>query len=405
MFFPLQLSYVLLSLLLLGRVHNVSAGYSPYYAKSLQHSHQHHHTGLSKLNGYERYHPRDVFVKRNTTSYVEELKSEITAFDNLMTTWFVFARTTANYSQIAQVHDIIHAHQAWFQQWFDGAPQDLKTSQLCAENVTFAGWMSALYDSVNVTSPEASIQQLQNDVKAYEGWIKSWLISALTTTIIDRTLPTSTMPYYSIASTPLQPIPTKTQAPDSRPYTTNTIIETTSAFPSFSSSLSLPSSTTAFNPRATDNVAVYFGQTDQTGNVTLKDICTDNNVNIVIVAFVNGFFNSTTGGGYPTVNFGAAGGNPDATMLANNASGLLWCPDLASQIQGCQDAGKIVLLSLGGSIANSTFTDDNQSEVFAGLLWDMFGNSTHIDPAMRPFGQVVVDGFDIGEHHVHISNV
>ena len=122
----------------------------------------------------------------------------------------------------------------------------------------------------------------------------------------------------------------------------------------------------------------------------------DNAVDIVTLAFVNGFFEPDSGG-YPTVDFGAASGTTNAAQTAAGANGLLWCPDLASQIEGCQNSGKIVLLSLGGSTAAyNTFANSSQAESMASMLWNLFGGNSTTDVNLRPFGSVVVDGFDIG---------
>ena len=58
-----------------------------------------------------------------------------------------------------------------------------------------------------------------------------------------------------------------------------------------------------------------------------------------------------------------------------------------------------MLLSLGGWAfrVNTVFANDTQAEKLAGTLWDLFGNGTGLDPQLRPFGSVVLDGFDLGK--------
>lgn len=65
------------------------------------------------------------------------------------------------------------------------------------------------------------------------------------------------------------------------------------------------------------------------------------------------------------------------------------CDFLASDIETCQAAGKIVTLSLGGATGSDTFSSASQAESFADLIWDEFlGGSS----STRPFGSAVLDG-------------
>lgn len=82
-------------------------------------------------------------------------------------------------------------------------------------------------------------------------------------------------------------------------------------------------------------------------------------------------------------------------MNAVGATGLQSCPNLASEIKSCQSSGKKVLLSLGGSLATSAFSSDDQASKFATTLWNLFGAGTGTDAGLRPFGDVTLDGFDV----------
>lgn len=126
-------------------------------------------------------------------------------------------------------------------------------------------------------------------------------------------------------------------------------------------------------------------------------LCSNNNVDIVILAFVSDFFGQN---GYPTASFGPGCSGPNEAQAAT-APGLPDCSELAIEIQQCQQIGKKVLVSVGGYIANSSFTSDTQARQFADTLWNLFGAGTGDDPALRPFGAgVTVDGFDIdNENH------
>ena len=53
-----------------------------------------------------------------------------------------------------------------------------------------------------------------------------------------------------------------------------------------------------FDKFATNNVAVYFGQTDITGTTSLGAQCEDSDVDIVIVAFLDQYFGPN---GFPGV--------------------------------------------------------------------------------------------------------
>lgn len=152
-----------------------------------------------------------------------------------------------------------------------------------------------------------------------------------------------------------------------------------------------------FDTQSSKNVAVYFGQTPVTGGTTLAAQCPDPNIDIVILAFV---ISATDGGSYPRVNFGAACGGQTSAM-AQEAPGLLSCPQLASDIATCQTTyGKKVLLSIGGATSGIVFATPTQASNFADVLWKLFGPIGNIDLALRPFGAVAIDGFDIGTSHL-----
>jgi hypothetical protein len=148
-----------------------------------------------------------------------------------------------------------------------------------------------------------------------------------------------------------------------------------------------------FNATSQSNVAVYFGQTDATAATTLEAQCADPNTDIVILAFV---LRQLDGGAYPQLNFGAACGG-QTSLMAPKAPGLLYCPELAGNITACQRGwGKKVMLSIGGVTSNIKFGSEKAAKTFARVLWDLFGPPGNVDVELRPFGDVEVDGFDIG---------
>ncbi|KAK3109297.1 hypothetical protein LTR53_017603 [Teratosphaeriaceae sp. CCFEE 6253] len=151
-----------------------------------------------------------------------------------------------------------------------------------------------------------------------------------------------------------------------------------------------------FNPQASDNVAVYYGQTPNTTAAGLGELCRNPNVDLVLLAFVTAFFAAHD---QPRVNFGAACDAPSAAQLAS-APDLLDCPRLAAEIKSCQRLGKPVLVSLGGYIASTSLSSTAQAKRVAATLWDLFGAGT-ATPDLRPFRDAVVDGFDLDNESGH----
>jgi chitinase len=152
---------------------------------------------------------------------------------------------------------------------------------------------------------------------------------------------------------------------------------------------------------AKDNVVVYYGQTTQTSAVPLTQVCADPSVDVVILAFVPNLFGP---GGWPTLNMGPHCWAASAAQAQAGATGLIDCVSdgFATQVQQCQDSGKIMMLSLGGAQAYSDtiIPSDQDAEMLASKLWNLFLGGTEIPQtnAIRPFGNVVLDGIDIGEH-------
>jgi chitinase len=151
---------------------------------------------------------------------------------------------------------------------------------------------------------------------------------------------------------------------------------------------------------AKDNVVVYYGQTTQTSAVPLTEVCADPSVDLVILAFVPDLFGP---GGWPTLNMGPHCWAASAAQAEAGATGLIDCVSdgFATQVQQCQDSGKTVMLSLGGAqgYSDTAIPSDQDAEMLASQLWNLFLGGTEIPQtnAMRPFGNVVLDGIDIGK--------
>lgn len=156
--------------------------------------------------------------------------------------------------------------------------------------------------------------------------------------------------------------------------------------------ISIVSSTASsyvFNPDATNNLVVYYGSTIKTTTTNLTNLCNNIDIDIVVLTFIHEIIG---GGGYPNIDFGVLCSGQTSEMVAADATGLLWCPDLANAIGDCQSIGKKVLVSIGGAKGNVTFTSAVMANQSAQMLWDVFGAGTAYDVNYRPFGDIVVDG-------------
>ena len=137
-------------------------------------------------------------------------------------------------------------------------------------------------------------------------------------------------------------------------------------------------------------LTVYWGAEDDT--TTLADVCADNSYDIVALAFLSEFFSD---GGYPQLQLSTLNA-PSSAQQAAGATGLQDGSSLVPAIMACQQAGKLVLLSLGGADGNITLTGDAQGEQIADTLWNLFLGGTK-DKSLRPFDSLKLDGFDLGE--------
>jgi hypothetical protein len=87
--------------------------------------------------------------------------------------------------------------------------------------------------------------------------------------------------------------------------------------------------------------------------------------------------------------------------MMTQAPGLLSCPQLEDYIDICQQTyGKKVLLSIGGSTSSLSFLSASDASDFANILWQLFGPPGSLDIQLRPFGNVSIDGFDVGKSSI-----
>lgn len=128
---------------------------------------------------------------------------------------------------------------------------------------------------------------------------------------------------------------------------------------------------------------VYWGADGQ--NKNLSDYCTPSaGIDILVLSFLN---NWGISGDIPSGIFGGTCiVNPDGSFASP-------CSDLASQIKTCQSAGVKIIISLGGATGNYSLLSQAQAETTGQYLWDAYGKSGNTT-VQRPFGEVVVDGWD-----------
>ncbi|KAG1803997.1 glycoside hydrolase superfamily [Suillus subaureus] len=148
-----------------------------------------------------------------------------------------------------------------------------------------------------------------------------------------------------------------------------------------------------FDMSSNQNLAVYWGQNSY-GAVNPSDTanwqqpisyyCNDTVINTLPIAFLDEFYST---GNLPSINLANT-----CTSPVFSGTDLLNCSFLASDIEYCQAAGKIVTMSLGGATGSPGFTNDTEAAAYAQIIWDLFlgGSST-----TRPFGSAVLDGIDM----------
>ena len=150
--------------------------------------------------------------------------------------------------------------------------------------------------------------------------------------------------------------------------------------------------TAPYTPPASDpgQLVVYWGAND--AGTSLDDVCSDPAYGIVNLAFVNQFF---AAGGYPEMAISGLFDSSPAQQAAG-ATGLKDGSSLIDAIKSCQSNGKLVMISLGGYLADVTLASDQQGQQMADLLWNLFLGGTE-DCDLRPFGSVKLDGFNLGK--------
>ncbi|KAK5652476.1 hypothetical protein OQA88_10520 [Cercophora sp. LCS_1] len=149
-----------------------------------------------------------------------------------------------------------------------------------------------------------------------------------------------------------------------------------------------------FHPRASTNVAVYFGQSAATTRTSLLDQCADPNIDMVILGFLTSINDANSG--WPRLELSAACPSYQTVQMLAVAPGLAYFPYLEEDIVKCQTKyGKKVTLSLGGAGSILPLSSDIEAITFADKLFGLFGPRGYVDSGLRPFGEAVIDGFDL----------
>ncbi|KAA8647600.1 class III chitinase ChiA1 [Aspergillus tanneri] len=164
--------------------------------------------------------------------------------------------------------------------------------------------------------------------------------------------------------------------------------------------LSLTTSASGFDAKGKSNVAVYYGQGEN--QPRLSHFCQDTSLDIINIGFVN-TFPGQGAAGWPGSNFGNQCDGNTYEIGGVKTQLLSGCHQLMEDIPICQAAGKKILLSLGGGTPdNQKLLSDTDAVEFADFLWGAFGPVDDRWTAAggpRPFGDVVVDGFDFDIEH------
>ncbi|CAK3912536.1 glycoside hydrolase family 18 [Lecanosticta acicola] len=171
----------------------------------------------------------------------------------------------------------------------------------------------------------------------------------------------------------------------------------TTAAAAASTALLLAHQTTAAGFSATNTLSVYWGQNSYGQNSGalaqqgLASYCQNAAIDVINMAFVVKI--NSGKGGQPEINLANSGVN---CTIFNNTN--LWdCGPIGADIKTCQKTyNKTILMSIGGAAyTEAGFSSANNATAAANLMWNMFGPVNSSSPALRPFHDAVVDGFDL----------
>lgn len=347
---------------------------SASFAGQIHHAHRHSLRDRPKGRYHQRTSRSAITPCAVSQVDLQAFQVETRAFQEWISTWLVTADKIDSKSAIAQVKQEFQAYNLWAEAWLD--------SQISAKGPPPSPGNSSIPVTIPITTASTSAQVYISNV-----------VSPVSSDLSAKTSP------YLASSPDLPAISIITAAHTAAQQTLPGIV--TAIRSSLNSLTATPTPVPSQPKSKSKELVVYYGQTPATAGTNLAQVCENENVDMVILAFLTKFSGPA---GYPTINFAAACGGQTQQMLSAEAAGLLSCPVLASYIAKCQAMGKKVLLSLGGSLSNVSLPDDENAKAVAKQLWNLFGAGKGEDPGLRPFGNVTLDGFDIGGFYPSISN-
>ncbi|KAI2623169.1 putative endochitinase CHI2 [Hypoxylon sp. NC1633] len=131
---------------------------------------------------------------------------------------------------------------------------------------------------------------------------------------------------------------------------------------------------------------VYWGQNGggTIENNDLSTYCTaTSGIDIIVLAFL---YSWGTGSDIPSGTVG------QSCFISNTGQGQN-CEALSAAITTCQSVGVKMILSLGGATSSYSLSSRAEAVSIGEYLWNAYGNPSS-SSVQRPFGSVIIDGFD-----------
>ncbi|KAK6507278.1 Chitinase 1 [Arthrobotrys musiformis] len=152
----------------------------------------------------------------------------------------------------------------------------------------------------------------------------------------------------------------------------------------------VPQLASGFDIQGTNNVALYWGQNSAqiSPQSPLKSYCDRPDVDILILSFISLLYSNEK---IPILNQAT----PQCFPIPGSAGGQVSCPELAQEIEYCKGKGKKILVSLGGATGGYELLSSAEAAAAAKQVWDTYLGGGQGGMAVRPFGEVEVDGVDL----------
>ncbi|KAK6339579.1 hypothetical protein TWF718_008976 [Orbilia javanica] len=152
----------------------------------------------------------------------------------------------------------------------------------------------------------------------------------------------------------------------------------------------IPQIALGFDIQGSNNVALYWGQNSAqlSPQPPLKSYCDRPDVDVIILSFISLLYSNEK---IPILNQAT----PQCTQIPGSLGGQVTCPELAQEIEYCRGKGKKILVSLGGATAGYEIQSPAEAAAAAKQVWDTYLGGGQGGMAIRPFGEVEVDGVDL----------